>query len=142
MVNVTEEVISERESDVKMPEKFKLTSKWIVFSETVDTYLNRLLGQGGIPLNYVIRTIDIPVPGTQYETEQELAIATAPLVGDQFDLDNKRVYGIIKQLILKGPAWAYITSNIDRTKNGRAAWLALRAHYEGESFLNKQKEDT
>jgi hypothetical protein len=70
MVNVTEEVISERESDVKMPEKFKLTSKWIVFSETVDTYLNRLLGQGGIPLNYVIRTIDIPVPGTQYECEK------------------------------------------------------------------------
>jgi hypothetical protein len=142
MVNVTKEVISEKESDVKMPEKFKLTSKWIVFSETVDTYLKRLCGQGRIPLNYVIRTIDIPVPGTQYETEQELAIATAPLVGDQFDLDNKRVYGIIKQLILKGPAWAYITSNIDRTKNGRAAWLVLRAHYEGESFLNKQKEDT
>jgi len=70
MVNVTKEVISEKESDVKMPEKFKLTSKWIVFSETVDTYLNRLRGQGGIPLNYVIRTIDIPVPGTQYECEK------------------------------------------------------------------------
>ena len=63
MVNVTEEVISENETDVKMPEKFKLTSKWIVFSETVDTYINRLRGQGRIPLNYVI------VPGTQYETE-------------------------------------------------------------------------
>jgi len=48
----------------------------------------------------------------------------------------------IKQLILEGPAWAYITNNIDKSKNGRAAWLALRGHYEGESFLNKQKEDT
>jgi hypothetical protein len=70
-----------------------------------------------------------------------MVIATAPLTGDQYNLDNERVYGVIKQLILEGPAWAYITSDIDRAKNGRAAWLALRAHYEGESFLNKQKED-
>lgn len=27
-------------------------------------------------------------------------------------------------------------------KNSRAAWLAWRGHYEGESFLNIQKEDT
>ena len=142
MVNIAEEQISEKESDVKLPDKFKITSKWVVFSETVDTYLNRLRGQGRIPLNYVIRTIEDPVPGTLYETEQEMLIATAPLLGDQFDLDNERVYGIIKQLILEGPAWAYITNNVDKSKNGRAAWLALRGHYEGESFLNKQKEDT
>jgi hypothetical protein len=125
-----------------MPEKFKITTKWIVFSEAVDTYLNRLRGQGRIPLNYIIRTIEDPVAGTIYETEQEMLISTAPLTGDQFDLDNERVYGFIKQLILEGPAWSYITSVIDRTKNARGAWLAMRAHYEGESFLNKQKEET
>jgi hypothetical protein len=142
MVNIAEEIISEKESDVKMPDKFKLTSKWIVFSEALDTYLNRLKGQGRIPLNYIIRSNEIPIPGTIYATEQELLIATAPLIGDQFDLDNERVYGIIKQLILEGPAWAYITKDIDNVKNGRAAWLTLRAHYEGESFLTKQKEET
>jgi hypothetical protein len=141
MVNIAEEVTTEKESDVKMPERFKMTSKWIVFSEAVDTYLNRLKGQGRIPLNYIIRSVQVPVPGAVYQTEQELMIATAPLQGDQFDIDNERVYGIIKQLILEGPAWAYVTSDVDRAKNGRAAWLALRAHYEGESFLNKQKED-
>jgi hypothetical protein len=141
MVNIAEEIISEKESDVKMPEKFKLTSKWIVFAEAIDTYLNRLKGQGRIPLNYVIRTLALPEPGTIFATEQELMIATAPLLGDQYNLDNERVYGIVKQLILEGPAWAYITSDIDRAKNGRNAWLALRAHYEGESFLNKQKEE-
>jgi hypothetical protein len=71
-----------------------------------------------------------------------MLIATAPLVGNQFDLDNKRVYGIIKQLILEGPARAYITSVVDQSIYGRAALLALRGHYEGESFLNKQKEET
>ncbi len=142
MVNAAEEIISEKESDVKLPEKFKITTKWIVFSETIDTYLNRLRGQGRIPLNYVIRSVETPVPATVYQTEQEMLIATAPLAGNQFDLDNERVYGIIKQLVLEGPAWAYITGGIDRAKNGRAAWLALRGHYEGESFLNKQKEET
>jgi hypothetical protein len=142
MVNIAEEVQSEKESDVKMPEKFKITSKWIIFSESVDTYLNRLRGQGRIPLNYVIRSVETPIPGTQYETEQEMLIATAPLTGHQFDIDNERVYGVIKQLILDGPGWSYITNTIDRAKNGRQAWLALRAHYEGESFLNKQKEET
>jgi hypothetical protein len=142
MVNITEEEKPEKESDVKMPDKFKVTTKRIIFLEAVDTYLNRLCGQGRVPLNYVIRTVDVPVPGTQYSTEQEMIIATAPLTGDQFDLDNEQVYGIIKQLTLEGPAWSYITNVLDRTKNGRGAWLALHAHYEGESFLNKQKGET
>jgi hypothetical protein len=46
MVNIAEEIISEKEFDVKLPEKFKLTSKWIVFAEAIYTYLNRLKGQG------------------------------------------------------------------------------------------------
>lgn len=107
MVNYAEEPITEKESDVKMPEKLKISSKRIVFSDIVNTYLNRLHGQGGIPLNYIICSLDAPLLGTVYETEQEMLIATAPLIGNQFDLDNERVYGIIKQLILEGPAWAY-----------------------------------
>lgn len=61
----------------------------------------------------MIRTLENPVPGTQYQTEQEMLIATAPLIRDQFNLDNERVYGVIKQLILEGPALSYITSTID-----------------------------
>ena len=141
MVNQAEEIAIEKDTDVKAPEKFKLNTKWIVFAEAVDTYLNRLKGQGRVPLNYVIRTLYEPKDDAVFATEQELMIATAPLTGDQYDIDNERVFGIIKQLILEGPAWAYITDAINRAKDGREAWLALRAHYEGESFLNKQKEE-
>jgi len=140
MVNIEEESKA-TDAELKMPEKFKSNSKWTYFAEAVDTYLNRLKGHGRIPLNYVIRNVEIPEDGAQLATEQEFAVATTPLEGDQFDLDNERVYGIVKQLILDGPAWAYITSRIDRTKDGRAAWKALQAHYEGESYMNKQKED-
>jgi hypothetical protein len=141
MVNIAEESINDKESDVKLPDKFKLSTKWVIFAEAIDTYLNRLKGQGRVPLNYVIRDLVAPIPGTVFATEQEHAVAAAPLNGFQYDLDNERVYGIVKQLILEGPAWAYITSTIDRAKDGRGAWLALRAHYEGESFLTKQKEE-
>jgi hypothetical protein len=54
-------------------------SKWIVLAEAIDTYLNRLKGQGRIPLNYVIRAVVLPEPGTTFSTEEELMIATAPL---------------------------------------------------------------
>jgi hypothetical protein len=124
-----------------MLHKFKLTSKWIVFSEAVDMYLNGLKGQGRVPLNYIIRPVETPVVGTIYNMEQELIVATAPLVGNQYDLDNKRVYSVIKQLVLEGPAWSYIAADIDHAKDGWRAWLASCGHYKGKSFLNKQKED-
>ncbi len=38
MVNAAEEVIPEKESDVKLPEKFKITTKWIVFSKKIAVY--------------------------------------------------------------------------------------------------------
>ncbi len=140
MVNIEADT-KETDTEMKLPEKFKLTTKWTVFSESVDTYLNRLKGQGRIPLNYVIRYQAEPDPDAVYVTEQEFLVATTPLEGEMYDLDNERVYAIIKQLILDGPGWSYMTNTIDRTKDGRGAWQALRAHYEGESYMNKQKED-
>jgi hypothetical protein len=139
MVNQAEKTVLEKDTDIKAPEKFKFASKWIIFSESVDTYLNRLKGQGRVPLNYVLRTLEEPEEKTVFATEQELMIATAPLEGDQYDIDNERVFGIIKHLILEGPAWAYITDAVNRSKDGRTAWLILRTHYEGKSFLTKQK---
>jgi len=141
MVNQAEEIALEKETDIKTPNKFKITTKWIAFSEAVNAYLNRLKGQGHVPLNYIICTVKEPDEEEVFATEQEMMIATAPLEGDQFDIDNERVFGVIKHLILERPAWAYITDGINRSKDGRAAWIALCSHYEGESFLHKQKEE-
>jgi hypothetical protein len=90
MVNVEEESKA-TDVELKMPENFKLNSKRIYFAEAVDTYLNRLKGHGHIPLNYVIRNVEIPEDRAQFATEQEFAVATTPLKGAQFDLDNERV---------------------------------------------------
>jgi hypothetical protein len=118
MVTILEES-SEKEPEVKMPDKFKLTSKWIVFSEAFGTYLTRLKGTTSkIPLRYVIRDIEIPIHGAVCLTDDETLIQNAALVGPNFDKDNARVYGILKQLILEGPAWSFITPQIDQATHG------------------------
>ena len=61
-------------------------------------------------------------------------------MGDAFQRDNARVYGIIKQLVIEGPGRSYILP-YDKANHGRQAWLALRAHYEGEGFRNRNVEE-
>ncbi|MGH7955223.1 MAG: hypothetical protein ACREOZ_04605, partial [Gloeomargaritales cyanobacterium] len=50
------------------------------------------------------------------------------------------VYGIIKSLVLEGPGWNWII-HLDREENGRAAWKALKDHYEGKSETSRRKDE-
>jgi len=141
--NTTQEELTVRASEkegVKLPEKFKASTVFKIY-EVMDTYLNAQIDAANIPLNYVIRKYDEAEPGDVYANESEEAVALAPLEGDAFDRDNRRVYQIIKGLIIEGPAWAYITPAVDRVKDGRAVWLALRNHYRSESFMNRDIEE-
>ncbi len=123
-----------------MPEKFKKASEYKLFEESLETYLGLLRGTGRIPLSYVIRHDEVADPSAIYESKNEQRIALAPLVGPEFNRDNAKVYGIIKQLCLDGPGRAYILP-FDRAQNGRGAFLALRGHYEQDSFRNKSKNE-
>lgn len=62
-----------------------------------------------------------------FQTELEENIALAQLVGETYQQDNSKVYGIIKQLVIEGPGCSYVLP-FDSTSDGRAAWLALRNH--------------
>ena len=57
--------------NVKAPEKFMIGSKWNVFKEGFETYLNSQKGHGTIPLSYVIHVLDGVNPHEVYETENE-----------------------------------------------------------------------
>ena len=127
------------ETLAKAPEKFKVASNWKVFSEAMETYLGQLLGSGRVPLQYVIRTDAIADPQAMYVTPQTHLVAIAPLVGDSFNRDNAKVYGLIKQLILEGPGQTYIM-RCNTDTSGRGAWNALRAHFEGDGFRNRNVE--
>jgi hypothetical protein len=107
----------------------------------MDTYLNTQVGCSGIPLNYIIRKEEQPDEDEDYENNAERAVAIAPLDGEAFEIDNRRVYGIIKTLIIEGPAWSHITPTVDRAKNGRRAWILLHNHYGNETFMNQEIEE-
>jgi hypothetical protein len=130
-----DEARADKDQVATMPEKFKKASEYKLFEENQDTYLGLLKGTGKIPLSYVIHRDINPDPTAVYESENEQPIALAPLVGPEFDCDNAKVYGILKQLCLDGPGRAYVLP-FDKAQNGQGAFLALREHYEQDSFRN------
>jgi hypothetical protein len=125
--------------EVKPPDKFIVGSKWSVFKEGFETYLNSQKGRGMIPLSYVIRTLDVVDPQEMFETDHEKIVKTVPLSGPDFAFDNGNVYDLLKGLILAGPAWPWMQEH-DKKQDGRKAWKSLTAHYEGDSVVNRNKE--
>ncbi len=91
-------------------------------------------------MSYVIRRQAQSAQDAQYQTELEQCIALAPLAGPDFQRDNIRVYAIIKQLVLEEPGRSYILP-YDHVSDGRAAWMALIGHFEGDSYHNRNVED-
>ena len=71
--------------------------------------------------------------------KHEQIINTVPLLGDIYENNNDMVYETVKTLILEGPRWHWIL-HLYQSGDEQAAWLALRDHYEGESFQDHQKE--
>ena len=63
---------------------------------------------------------------------------TTPLEGEAFEADNGKVWLVLKDLTLRGSAYAYI-SHLDRLQHGGAAIKALRVHYEGNSAMSQTK---
>ena len=77
-------------------------------------------------------------PEHNFATEHEHHVVTIPLEGEAFEGDNGKVWSVLKDLTLRGPAFAYI-SHLDRLQHERAAIKALRAHYEGNLAVSQTK---
>lgn len=141
IVNALEAVKTDKQDDIKMPSKFKGLD-WPINKEAFETYCSHLTSSDGLrTLNYVLRDDEYPEEGVDYVNGHEMMVMRAILTGIQYDRDNERVYLLIKQWILNGPAGSFITPELDRSKDGRAAWLALCARYEGEAYMNRQQEE-
>jgi hypothetical protein len=135
-----DEARADKEQAAKMPDKYKSPANWKVFAEAMQTYLGQLKGTGCTPLSYVIRRVAQLPDDTIYQMELEQSIAMAPLLGPDYLRDNARVYAIVKQLVLEGPGRSYIMT-FDSVIDGRAAWLALTSHFEGDSYRNRNVEE-
>ena len=72
------------------PGKLKRQQDWIHWSRGLENCLSTILGQDGVPLNYVIRINQAPDHSTGDEPDydfQQLAAAAAPLSGAVFKTD-------------------------------------------------------
>lgn len=124
---------------VKPPGEFKKDTKWKNFKEGAIAYLNAVRGKHDIPLAYVIREQDIPVPNQVYQSEHHRLISITPLQGIEFEDDNGRVFDLLKSWTINGHAWTWMRA-FNSTRNGRSAWLALINHFEGDAQRDRVKD--
>jgi len=88
-------------------------------------------GQCDFPLSYVLREEEVLLDKERvFESNEALDEALVPLQGPYYDEDNRAVFDALKSQLINGPAWTWILDH-DARRDGRAAWKALQAHFEG-----------
>ena len=100
---------------------------------TFTNYLKVIPGITGIPLAYVICRNVAPDP-TIITPVHAHYITNAPLVGDTFNQDTKRVYTLLLTFITEYPECETIIRTATES-NGRVAYQALVTRFEGTGAL-------
>ncbi len=139
-----EEAARERkdDDDKKPPASLATLAGWATWEEEFNTYLGQHRSVlAGTPLTYVIRTheeVTAPMLAKVYDSVDDDLIETTELVGTSFGRDNKRVFDLIKPLVLKGSGWSSIQP-FNKTRDGRGAYKALKTQSEGRSAIATRK---
>jgi hypothetical protein len=118
------------------PEALKKIENVRVVIEDLDAYLLKLRGRSGCPLMYVCRD-EVALPavdlGFGLPTYREEMVLRAPHFGQYYQDDNVQVWNIVRKICHDGPGWNWISA-FARSQNGRAAYIALKTHYLGDSY--------
>jgi hypothetical protein len=131
----------EEDTIVKPLAEFKAGMKWKSFKEGTIAYLNSIKGMHNIPLAYIIHEDEAPPPNQVYQSEHHHLIVITPLLGIEFEEDNGKVFDLLKSWTLNSPAWTWMQA-YNTTRNGRQAWLALIAYFEGDAQRDRVKDHT
>ena len=81
-------------------------------------------------MDYVIQKNGLP-EGYIYTSEAERRKYKILREGAEFKVDNKKVWQIIKKLVSGTNVWSCI-EKYDKKEDGRGAWMALCAYYDGQ----------
>ena len=119
------------------PGKFKEEKTWPEWEPAFVNYLSTIPGVNGIPLSYVVRENEAPIAGASYGSFNEKAIACAPLTGDVFQADARKVHQLIKSCFQTESAEQWIKPHAKR-QSGREDMEALRRHYSGEGNTSRR----
>ena len=138
-----------RKSDIELvttnskaadPGKFKDERKWPEWEKSFTNYLSVIPGVNGIPLSYVVREVEEPDDDTDYPTFNERIIGRAPLAGQYFVADARRVHQLLIGFLQGENTETWIRS-IAKFQDGRRDMTALRRHYAGEGNSTRRIAD-
>ena len=127
------------ESKIKLPE-FKQAENWISFRDKFVELLACTKGSTGLSLQYVIRlednNQDTYVEASNPDLTDESIFDTSMILrGSHFKEDNRAVYNVLSKHLLGTHGQNYL-EEFKARRDGRSAWLALRSHYEGDSYVD------
>jgi hypothetical protein len=77
------------------PGKFKDERKWPEWEKAFINYLSVIPGVSGIPLSYIVRDEEFPVAGIVYATFNDRMVNNAPLTGQYYIADARRVHNLL-----------------------------------------------
>ena len=138
------EVDGEEDTIIELPE-LKGHSNWTTYRDKFESNLSNMIGSRNIPLSYVIDESERPRI-TRATAFLEVAVmdlsddsffaAHTTHHGPSYTEDNSKVWMLIKKSLLGHQPYHHI-DEYERGRDGRGAWLTLKAYYEGEDFVNK-----
>ena len=117
------------------PGKFN-PADWNTWYKQFLTYLSHVQGAQYAPLDYVVRP-EPPLIPLATMTQRIKAQYDFPLFGKDFVTDNHTVYRLLSDLVNGTPGFTWI-SPFDQAQDGRSAWQALTAHYDGGGQKEKR----
>ena len=138
------DVDGEEDTIIELPE-LKGHSNWTSYRDKFESNLSNMIGSRNVPLIYVIdeserpritRTTAFLEIDVMDLSDDSFFAANTTHHGPLFTEDNSKVWMLIKKSLLGHPPYHHI-DEYERRRDGRGAWLALKAYYEGEDFVNK-----
>ena len=113
--------------DHPLPRSIQEMGAWTVWKETMLTHVGQVRGTALFtPLIYVIRKELTPdaqalAKIAEYNSINNDLVATVLLEGPRFKKDNKKLYNLLKVLVIDGCVWPFIQP-YNLKHDGRAAW--------------------
>lgn len=123
------------DSKPELPGKFEV-HKWVSWSKKFENYLWQIKGRNNTPLAYVTRKTRA-ANAPPFESPIEENIYMTAHQGPAYARDNQKVFEILTQQLHGTPAWTWISPH-EAKKSGKAAYAALRVHYDGPGEIMKR----
>jgi len=130
--------------DREPPEPSALTSfdDWLTFEECVLTWCaNTRSSMTKVPFSYLLRShsdVTDEMRAKTYDSIDDNLMNTMLLTGPDVLHDNRQLYDHLKGWMQDGPAWSFMQA-FNRSRDGRGAYLAVKAQAEGQAALMSRK---